>query len=132
ETYADHDPKSERAEEPENEHRRPALRKRAAIKQGAEKDRQEPGLEKLDLPAVPVPDLADVNDGHVHCPKNSENDRIGVTGENNERQTKASPREDRQCVVRDSKPEERRHSRHASRWRTELGLDNTKKMTRWC
>src|SRR5438094_10274085 len=96
ETRADHDPKTEPAKEPENENRRPAFRKRAAIKQGAEKDRQEPGLEKLDLPAVPVPDLADVNDGQVHCPKNRENDRIGVTGENNERQTEACPGKDRQ------------------------------------
>src|SRR6266404_544359 len=61
-TRADHDSKGEPAEEPEDQNRRPRIRKWPSIKQRTKKDRQEPSLEQLDLPSVAVPNLADVND----------------------------------------------------------------------
>src|SRR6266516_3791021 len=62
-TGANHDPKPQPAKEP---------------------DGQESSLEELDLPAVAVPDLADMNDRHVHRPKHREQNCVRVTAENNE------------------------------------------------
>src|SRR5262249_3221643 len=50
-----HDAKSKPSKKPENENWRSALGKRASIEQRAKKNRQEAGLEELNLPAVPVP-----------------------------------------------------------------------------
>src|ERR1700680_1511036 len=55
EAGADHDAKTEPAKKPDNKQRRPAFGKRTAIQQRTEKDRQEPGLEQLNFPAVAVP-----------------------------------------------------------------------------
>src|SRR6266436_113066 len=96
EAGADHDAKTEPAKKPDDKQRRPAFRKWPAIDQRTEKDRQETGLEQLNFPAVTVPNLADVDDRHVHRPQNRENDRVRVTGQNNERKTEASPSKDRQ------------------------------------
>src|SRR5437588_7874982 len=94
EAGADHDAKTEPAKKPDDKQRRPALRKWPAIEQRAKKDRQEPGLEQLNFPAVAVPNLADVNDRNVHHPENGEHDRVGVTGENDQRKAEASPCKD--------------------------------------
>src|SRR5262249_39465838 len=64
-----HDAKAEPAKKPDHQDRRPGLGKRPAIEQRAKKDRQESRLEQLDFPPVAVPNLADVNDRHVHRPK---------------------------------------------------------------
>src|ERR1700682_6231465 len=69
-TRADHDAKTEPAKKPDDKQRRPAFRKWPAIEQRTEKDRQEPSLEQLNFPAETVPNLADVDDRHVHHPKN--------------------------------------------------------------
>src|ERR1700738_4149049 len=66
---ADHDPKAEPAKKPEDQNWRTRFRKRPRIDQRTEKDRQEPGLEQLNLPTVTVPDIADVNDRHVNDPE---------------------------------------------------------------
>src|ERR1700688_4508673 len=60
-TGADHDPKAKPAKKPDYQNRRPTLWKRPSIEQRAKKDRQESGFKKLNLPAVTVPNLADVN-----------------------------------------------------------------------
>src|SRR5712692_7789204 len=96
EAGADHDAKAEPAKKPDDKKRRPAFRKWPAIEQRTEKDRQEPGLEQLDFPAVTVPNLADVDDRHVHDPENGQDDCVGVTGENHQRKAEASPSTDRQ------------------------------------
>src|SRR5438034_9828430 len=90
---ANHDPKSKPTEKPDNQNRWPALWKWPPIEQRAKKDRQEPSLKQLNLPAVSVPDLSDVNDRHVHRPKHREQNCICVAAENDERQRKANPRE---------------------------------------
>src|SRR5205823_9600728 len=82
-----HDAKTEPAKKPDHQQRRPAFRKRTSIEQRAKKDRQEPGLEQLRLPSIAVPNLPDVNDGHVHRPENGEQNRVRVTADHNERQS---------------------------------------------
>src|SRR6266550_4495158 len=98
-TGSDHDAKPEPAKKPENKDRRTASREWAPIDQWAEKDRQKPGLEQLNLPAVTVPDLANVDNRHVHRPENREKDRIRIPSKNDQRQTETCPCKDRQCVV---------------------------------
>src|SRR5947208_10759491 len=66
---ADHDAKTEPAKKPENEDRGAAPWKRPCVEQRAKKDRQKPGLQQFNLPAIAIPDLADVHDRHVHCPQ---------------------------------------------------------------
>src|SRR5215831_12307200 len=120
---AKHDAKTEPAKKPNHQNRRSAFWKRPPIEQRTKKDRQETGLEQLDLPAVAVPDLADVNDRHVHRPKDRQQNCVRVPAENNERQRKSNPREDRQCIVGYSHPEERRHPQHPGALRPELCLN---------
>src|SRR4029450_8554900 len=98
-TGADHDAKPEPAKKPKNENRRTASREWTPIDQWAEKDRQKTGLEQLNLPAVAVPDLPDMDNRHVHRPKNREKDRIRIPAKNDQRQPETSPGKDRQCVV---------------------------------
>jgi len=107
---ANHDAKSKPSKKPDNENWRSALGKRAPIEQRAKKDRQEAGLEQLNLPAITVPDLPNVHDRHVYRPKHREQNCIGVTPKNNKCQTETDPGEDRQCIVRNSEPKERLHS----------------------
>ena len=98
-TRADHNSEAKPAKKADHEQWWTAFWERATIQQWTEKDRQEPGLKELNFPAIAVPNLADVNDRHIHRPENRENDRVGITGENNERQTKACPSEDRQWTI---------------------------------
>src|SRR5205085_7683681 len=80
----DHDPKSEPAEKPENKQWGPAAWEWPAIEEWTEKNREEPGFEELNFPAITVPDLANMDDRHVHHPKNRQNDCVGITSENDE------------------------------------------------
>src|SRR5437588_10183276 len=130
EAGADHDAKTEPAKKPDDKQRRPAFRKWPAIEQRTEKDRQEPGLEQLDFPAVTVPNLADVDDRHVHHPQNRENDRVRVSGKNNERQSETYPRKDRQQIIGKSEPKQRRNAPHTFGRRTYLRLNGGEKMIR--
>src|SRR4029077_3599509 len=61
-----HDAKAKPSKKPDNENCRPALGKGPSIKNRAKKNRQETGLEELNLPAVTVPDLSNVHDRHVY------------------------------------------------------------------
>src|SRR6266581_6154547 len=79
-----HDAKTEPAEKPDHQEGRPAFRKRTTIEQRAKEDRQKPGLEQLCLPTITVPNLPDVNDGHVHRPENGEDDRISIASQHYE------------------------------------------------
>src|SRR5262249_12928983 len=126
-TRADHDTKTKPAKEPYNQHRRPALEKRTAIDQRAKKDRQKAGLEQLNLPTVTVPDLSNVYDRHVHRPKDAKKNCIGVAAKNNQRQTDTNPRENRQSIIGNAEPKERRYSQHRGSGRTELALDALEK-----
>src|SRR6266576_6366384 len=63
---AKHDAKTEPPEKPDHQDRRPGLGKGPAIEQWTKKDRQESRLEQLNFPSVAVPNLADVNNLHVH------------------------------------------------------------------
>ena len=89
-----HDAKTKPAKKPDYEQRRPAFREWPTIEQRTKENREEPGLEQLRFPSVAVPNLPDVNDGHVHRPENREQNRVGVTAENNERQAETNPGKD--------------------------------------
>src|SRR6266705_6750917 len=99
---ANHDAKPEPAKKPEDQDGGPALWKRPSIEQWTKKDREKASLEQLNLPAVTVPDLADVNDRHVHRPKNAEDDRVCVATKDDKRESESNPRENRQSIVRNS------------------------------
>src|SRR5689334_13194388 len=71
---AKHDAKPEPAKKPDHQDGRPRLWEGPGIEQRTKKDRQESGLKQLDFPAIAVPNLTDVNDRHVHCPKDCEQD----------------------------------------------------------
>src|SRR6266516_7263949 len=73
---AKHDAKTEPPKKPDHQDRRPGLGKGPAIEQWTKKDRQESRLEQLNFPSVAVPNLADVNDRHVHRPKDRQQDCV--------------------------------------------------------
>src|SRR5437588_10425934 len=102
-----HDAKTKPAEEPDHEQRWPAFRKRPTIEQRTKKDREEPGFEQLRLPTIAVPNLPDVDDGHVHRPENGEQNHVGITGEHYERETEPKPGKDRQTLIGYPEPKER-------------------------
>src|SRR5205809_2649999 len=104
---SNHDAKAEPAKKPDDKERRPAFRKRTSIQQWTKKNRQKAGLEQLRLPTIAVPNLPNVNDGHVHRPENRKQDGIGITAEHYERETKANPGKDRQALIGNTEPKER-------------------------
>src|SRR5947207_6960187 len=126
---ADHEAKSQPAKKPDDQDRWSAPWKRAAVDQRTKKDREKPGLEQLDFPAVAVPNLTDVHDRHVHGPEHCQQNCIRITGQHNEREHNAGPGEDRQSVVGESKPEEGRNTHHSGAARTKLALDTGEKMS---
>src|SRR5207253_3818593 len=89
ETGADHNAEAEPAKKPEDKERRTALRKWLAINQRTEKDRQETGFEQLNFPAVTVLNLSNVNDRHVHHPKNHKVYSVRVATDNNDQESEA-------------------------------------------
>src|SRR6476620_3453582 len=70
------------AKKPEYEWRWPAVLEWPTIEQWTKENREKAGLEQLCFPSVAIPNLPDVNDGHIHRPENDEDDRVGVTAEN--------------------------------------------------
>src|SRR5438477_6065930 len=102
-----HDAKTKPPEEPDHEQRWPAFRKRPTIEQRTKKDREEPGFEQLRLPTIAVPNLPDVDDGHVHRPENGEQNRVRVTADHNERQSDTNPGKNRQTFIGNTEPKER-------------------------
>src|SRR5213080_1340808 len=125
---ANHDAKPEPAKKPEDQDGRPALWKRPSIEQWTKKDREKASLEQLNLPAVTVPDLPNVDDRHVHDPKNAEDDRVCVATEDNKCERESDPSEDQHSMIRNAEPKESRHSQYARSARTELGLNAREKM----
>src|ERR1700750_2296820 len=80
---ANHDSKTEPAKKPDHQNWRPAFRKGPPIKQRTKENGEKPGFEPLRLPAVAIPNLPDVNDGHVHGPENDEENCIRVSAKDN-------------------------------------------------
>ena len=64
--------KARSAEKPDNDEWRRPARKRPAVEQRAKKDGEEAGLEQLHFPAVAVPILPDMDEGHVENPEQAE------------------------------------------------------------
>ncbi len=62
---------------------------------GQRKIEQEAGLEQLRLPTIAIPNLSDVNDGHIHRPEKGEQNRVRVTAEHNEREAETDPGKNR-------------------------------------
>src|SRR5207249_708447 len=100
ERRANHDAKDEPAKEPNDDDGRFAFRKRTTIEQRAKEDREEAGFEQLNFPPVTVPILSDMDDRHVERPKRCHDDRIGVTSDDNARESEADPRSRLQKNVR--------------------------------
>src|SRR5437870_2645810 len=121
---ADHDAKSEPAEKPDDQDRRATFWKWPRVDKRTKKNRQETGLEELDFPAVAVPNLANVDDRHVHRPEDRKQDRVRVTAEHDERESKSRPSKDRQSVVGNPKPEQRRDIEHSGGARTRFVFDS--------
>src|SRR5207249_8146597 len=107
---AQHDAKDEPAVEPEDRRRRRAARERARIEERAEEDGEEAGLEELDLPAVAVPVLPDVDEGEVERPEDSHEKRVGEAGEDHEREAGAEPGHGEHEAVGGVEPEEAREA----------------------
>src|SRR5689334_14883119 len=81
---ADHDPKTEPAKKPDHQNWRPAFRKWPTVEERTKENREETGFKQLCLPAVAIPDLPDVNDGHIHGPKNGEENCVCVSAKDNQ------------------------------------------------
>src|SRR5205807_6665045 len=129
-TGADHDAKAEPAKKPEHQNWWPTFWKRSPIDQRAEKNRQEAGFEQLNFPTVTVPNLADVNNRHIHRPKHSQQNCVRVTAENNQRQRESDPGEARHPLIGTTEPKERRPLQHPFRPRTELAMNVVNKIVR--
>src|SRR5205814_5320878 len=106
--------------------------KRPTIEQRTKKDREESSFEQLNLPTVAVPNLADVNDRHIHPPQHCEQNRVGVTAEDDQREREADPSEDRHPQVGATKPEQSRQLEHSFRARTELRMNVVQIIVRRC
>ncbi len=90
---AEHDPERQPAEEPEHERRgRPPRERARPSRSGTQEDRQEARLEQLDLPAVAVPVLADVDEGHVDDPQHGHGDRVGEAQQERDGERRARAR----------------------------------------
>ena len=70
-----------------------------------EEDGQEAGLQQLDLPAIAVPGLSNVNEGEVQQPDQRQEDRIGEPQQHRQRQRGTDDRQGGQQPVGDSEPE---------------------------
>ena len=108
EPRAQHDAEDEPAVEPEDRRGRRAARERARIEERAEEDGEESGLEELDLPAVAVPVLPDVDEGHVEDPEDDEQEPVGEAEEREQREDRAGPGAGDQRAIGDVEPEEAR------------------------
>src|SRR5436305_1831047 len=75
---ADHDPKTQPAKKPDQQNWWAAFWKWPTVEQRTKENREKPGFEQLRFPAVAIPNLPDVNDGHVHRPQNGEENCICV------------------------------------------------------
>ena len=60
--------------------------KRARRRERAQEDREEAGLDQLDLPAVAVPELADLDDRELERPEQRELDRVREAEEQRQRE----------------------------------------------
>jgi hypothetical protein len=85
--------------------RRPAW-ERPRVEERAEEHGQESRLEELDLPAVAVPVLADVDVGDVERPEHEQEDRVREAGHDECSQRGAEPCPSEERLVRDAEPEE--------------------------
>ena len=111
----------------DDRHRRRASGKRAQIQQRAEEDREKSGFEKLDLPAVSIPVLPDVDERHVKKPKHSEQQRIRIARDHDARKRESDPRRGQQSGVGMNEPKERRQPREAGAARSERFADALQK-----
>src|SRR5438552_18213596 len=91
EAGADHDPEDKPAKKPNDDRGRRAFWKGPGIEHGAEKYGQEPGLKQLNFPAVSIPVLTDMDEGHVERPENRHQGRVGKAEQYNGRESNAKP-----------------------------------------
>jgi hypothetical protein len=116
----EHDAHDQPAEQPDDCRRRREPRERARVHQRTEEHGQEPGLEELDLPAVAVPVLPDVHEGHVERPEQQHQRHVREARDHHRGEPDADPRRDEQRPVRDPQPEEARDLEHGRTPRAEV------------
>src|SRR5438046_4501502 len=104
EAGAEHDPEDEPAKKPNDDRGGRAFWKWPGIEQGAEKCGQETGLEQLNFPAVSIPVLADMDEGHVEGPENRHQGSVGKAQQHNGRESNAEPGSTRQETIRKMEP----------------------------
>src|SRR5436190_24054017 len=68
---ANHNPKDEPAEQPDDNLGRRVFWEGPGIEQRTKKNRQKSGFQQLNFPPVAVPVLPDMNEGHVKHPQDS-------------------------------------------------------------
>src|SRR5262245_36576779 len=105
---AEHDPDDQPPQADDDRKGRRPARERPRIEEGTEEDREETGLEELDLPAVAVPDLSDVDEREVEDPERGEEEGVREAREDGNRQADADPGEGLEGRVRGREPEEAR------------------------
>src|SRR4029453_19490147 len=66
------------AKKPDDDEGRRATGERPAMEERTKKNGKEAGFEELHFPAVTVPILADVDEGHVKNPKEAKEERVRV------------------------------------------------------
>src|SRR5207248_7963119 len=108
EPRAEHDPEDEPSEQPDDSRRWRQTRERARIEERAEEDREEAGLQELDLPAVAMPVLPDVHEGEVERPEDGHEERVREAGQYHEREAGPEPGRGEQEAVRGVAPVEAR------------------------
>src|SRR6476620_8827245 len=104
---AKHDSKNQCAKKPDDDEWRRPPRERPPIEQRAKKDGEKAGVEQLHFPALAVPFLPDVDEGHVENPEQSEQNRIGVSAHHDARKRHSNPRSDEQSRIGRIDPEKR-------------------------
>ena len=106
ESRSQHDAEDQPQEQPDHHARRRAARKRPRVEQWTKEDGQEAGFQQLDLPAVGIPILPDVHDGHVQGPQGREQQRVAQASGHEAAQRKPGPGHAQQRVVGTVQPEQ--------------------------
>ncbi len=108
ESGAEHDAKDQPAEQPDHGERRWPPREGTSVDERAEEDREKAGLDELDLPAVAVPVLSDVDEREIEHPQDRHQDRVCEAEEQRQRERDAEPGARDQHGIGDVEPEDAR------------------------
>lgn len=128
---AEVDAEREPAQEPEHENRWRSRRERPRIEERNEEDREEAGFAELDLPAVAVPQLPDMDEREIECPEEEEQDAVREAEEQREREHDARPCESEERTVGDPDPKQARELKESMPARSPALGDAFQETLRW-